>query len=182
MYIMKIDPVFIKAVAFLLIAILIACLFSEPRCEGFKGEVKVHNLKSFGHDSKAWFAPANAGQHSLAATGAGLVAVGTTMGGMMRWASLGQHEMKQMDTDVTPIETNSTLTGGATELDPNNPITQADAVTDSIPVKLATNPNAEEAQLLRNLKSPVGTAENQVKFATKDPAEFDDEVVIDDGT
>lgn len=53
---MKADTVFIKAVAFLLIAILIACLFSEPRCEGFKGEVKVHNLKSFGHDSKAWFA------------------------------------------------------------------------------------------------------------------------------
>ena len=52
---MKLERVLRKAVPFLLIAILIACLFSMPRCEGFKGFTKVHSEKSFDRDSKDWF-------------------------------------------------------------------------------------------------------------------------------
>ena len=37
MYIMKLERVLRKAVPFLLIAILIACLFSKPQKEGMKG-------------------------------------------------------------------------------------------------------------------------------------------------
>jgi hypothetical protein len=51
---MKLERVLRKAVPFLLIAILIACLFSKPQREGFKGFTKVHSEKSFDRDSKDW--------------------------------------------------------------------------------------------------------------------------------
>ena len=113
---MKIDPVFIKAVAFLLIAILIACLFSKPRCEGFKGEVKVHNLKSFGHDSKAWFGPKNYAQHYDVGVGSWGVLGGAALTKKMLDGARGQHVIKQ--TDVTPVgkDASSTLTQTATDI------------------------------------------------------------------
>ena len=43
---MKLERVLRKAIPFLLIAILIACLFSKPQREGYKGEhwmIKDHN-------------------------------------------------------------------------------------------------------------------------------------------
>ena len=75
----------------------------------------------------------------------------------------------------------STLTTTAQVLGPDDPMVMSDAVTNSIPVRLVTNPDSTVVQLEYDLDHPLGTAKNQAKFATEDSAEFDDDVAFDAG-